>query len=91
MSADGKFIPKVPKIQFYLIFWEVAYRGGVSCTLFILSLLLAITLLPFRYSLFAIRYFAIPKICLKMLNLRHENHSTVYPFNNVPGLLLKAG
>ena len=25
MSADGKFIPKVPKIQFYLIFWVILY------------------------------------------------------------------
>ena len=26
MSADGKFIPKVPKIQFYLIFWGIIQR-----------------------------------------------------------------
>ena len=29
MSADGKFIPKVPKIQFYLIFWVTKKKPEV--------------------------------------------------------------
>ena len=33
MSADGKFIPKVPKIQFYLIFWVIGTkRAGLAHT-----------------------------------------------------------
>ena len=36
MSADGKFIPKVPKIQFYLIFWGLHASVLVSGLLKIL-------------------------------------------------------
>jgi hypothetical protein len=50
MSADGKFIPNVPKNQFYLIFWE-GIRQSVIYLTFPLSYPSALSLQSSAYLL----------------------------------------